>query len=401
VRLVFINRFYWPEEPATAQLLTDLAEGLASAGHTVTVIASRPSDGQSPRRERRNGVEILRVRGTRWGKSNLVGRAIDFLTFLCGAAIQVLRTVQSGDRVVAKTDPPVLGIVVSPLARLRGARVIHWIQDIHPEISVALSPGATSRLLARLLTPLRDSAWRSGAQCVVVGSDLVASVRGAGVPAERIAVIPNWAPAGLDVAPLSKGDALRAEWSLRGKFVVAYSGNLGRVHDLEPVVEVARLLGNDPRVAFVFIGAGAQRDPIERQTRVLGLTNVHFYPPQPRARLAETLALGDVHLVTLRAGCESLVFPSKLYGIAAVGRPVIAIAPRESELAAIVTKGKFGAAFGRDETLVIASHLRQLAHDRHQCAVLATAAVEFSRTQGRLPHALERWQALLARDAAC
>src|SRR5207237_1247771 len=151
--------------------------------------------------------------------------------------------------------------------------------------------------------------------CVTLGSDMAAVLADAGVAVKKISLAPNWAPAGLAPASANAAAALRDEWGLREKFVVAYSGNLGRVHDLDPVLDLADALRADARIAFVFVGSGAQRAALEAAATRRGLANVHFRPPQPRARLAESLAVGDVHLVTLRPDCARYVFPSKLYGV--------------------------------------------------------------------------------------
>ena len=103
-RVVFVNRFYWPDELATAQLLTDLAEGLAAHGVEVVVIASHDGTASMPARETRHGVEIVRVCSTRWGHRGTAAKAADYLTFAL-AARRALRTwVRPGDWLVAMTE---------------------------------------------------------------------------------------------------------------------------------------------------------------------------------------------------------------------------------------------------------------------------------------------------------
>src|SRR5436309_1520515 len=131
MRIVFVNRFYWPETPATGQLLTDLAEFLAARGNVVTVIAS--GDGALPTAETRNLVRIKRVRGTRWAAAGLAGKAADFSIFYLAALLTLIFTVREDTTVVAMTDPPLLGIGACLCAKLRGARIVHWVQDIYPE----------------------------------------------------------------------------------------------------------------------------------------------------------------------------------------------------------------------------------------------------------------------------
>ena len=288
------------------------------------------------------------------------------------------------------TDPPMLGTALAGVARRKKLRLIHWVQDIFPEVALTLG----HRPLTAWLRPWRDSAWRAADACVTLGNDMASLIRERGVPAAQIHLCPNWAPAGLH--PLTPAaDSLRAAWNLTDKFVVAYSGNLGRVHDLFPILDVAAALRDDPRIAFIFIGDGAHRQSLETTARERALTNVHFHPAQPRERLAETLALADLHLVTLRAGCEHLVFPSKLYGIAAVGRPIIFIGPRECEVARLIENENLGHAFSRDEIPSITAKLRALSDAPASLAALGHAAAAFSARAGQRHHAVAFWLRLL------
>lgn len=389
MRFVFINRFYWPDEPATAQLLTDLAEALAIAGHTVTVIASHPG-GAIPADETRNGVAVRRVLGTRWAKRGLLGKLSDFATFYLGALLRLFAHARRDDIVVALTDPPLIGIGAWLVARLRGARVVHWVQDIYPEIAITL----TGHRWLGFIRPLRNLAWRRAEACVTLGTDMGGVVRAAGVNPHQLALIPNWAPAGLATPLPSAVDALRQAWDLQGKFVALYSGNLGRVHDLEPLLDVAELLRTHTHIVFLFVGSGAQRPALMAAAARRGLTNIYFRPPQPRANLSASLALGDLHFVTLRPGCEDAVFPSKLYGIAAIGRPVLFVGPANCELAALVREHGFGRTFTRDDTTTLASAISELSIAPAECARLGQAARRFAVLSGDATLAAHRWATL-------
>lgn len=378
-RLVFLNRFYWPDEPATGQLLADLAEALAAAGHEVTVVASRPSP-QSTAAETHRGVRIVRVGSMRSGRRGLAAKAADFATFWCGAVWRALRLARPGTTLVALTDPPLLGVGAWFAARLRGARLVHWVQDIYPELAIEL---AGQRWL-RALRPLRDAAWRGAERCVTLGDDMAAVLRRAGVAPARLSVVPNWAPSGLH------GEPPRAA----ADFVVGYSGNLGRVHDLDPVLDLAERLLPDPRIRFLFTGDGARRPALEAAVARRGLRNVAFRPPAPRAGLGAALAEADLHLVTLLPGCERYVFPSKLYGIAAVGRPVLFIGPRDCEIARVVRDGGFGLAATRDELATLAANLTALVADTPARARMAANALRFAAAHSATV-AIAHWQRLL------
>jgi colanic acid biosynthesis glycosyl transferase WcaI len=387
-RLIFINRFYWPDEPATAQLLTDLAEALAGRGHAVTVIASRPPG--AARAETRQGVRILRVGPGRRPGQGIGAKALNFSAFFAAAIWRLARDARRGDVVVALTDPPLIGVGAALVARGRGTRLFHWVQDIYPEIAITLSHHGW----LRALRPLRDTAWRRADGCVTLGRDMAAAIAGTGVPAGRIHIVPNWAPAGVGPAEAGRVAALREAWGLAGTFVIAYAGNLGRVHDLGPVLEAAEILRAEPGMVFAFIGDGAGRAALEAEARRRGLAQVHFLPSQPRAQLATVLSAGDVHLVSLRADCAGLVFPSKLYGIAAVGRPVVFVGPPACEPARLVTEQGLGWAFASGEMPALAARLRALRAAPAELAQAGAAATQFAARMGGAAAAAAAWDRL-------
>lgn len=387
-RVIFVNRFYWPDQPATAQLLKDLAEGLARSGLPVTVLSSQ-SERSSAWAEQHHGVQIQRIRTSGWGRHNLVGRALDFSAFLIGARKQLRAQLNPQDIVVTMTDPPLLGPAVANIIRQRGARWVHWIQDIFPEIATAVS----GRSALDALVPWRDRSWCAADHCVVPGLDMSAFVQEHGVPSSRVTVSANWAPAGLQP---TDSLAWRQRHGLAGRFIVMYSGNLGRVHDFSAIVPLARAMEGDVEVVFVFIGEGAQKSALQQAVTAAGLKQVLFLPAQAREALPEVLSAGDVHLVTLKAGCERLVFPSKLYGIAAVGRPALVIGPSGSEPSRTVAAQGFGTGCGPEEIAPMAAFIRRLQQDPTYGASLGQAALRFSESHGQLSAALESWTSVLA-----
>jgi glycosyltransferase involved in cell wall biosynthesis len=298
-------------------------------------------------------------------------------------------------------DMPIVAYLFAALA----ATAISFIRPVMG----ALLPGVThapadlvaANVVAGLIQQVGILAGPVGAGLLLAIGSPATVFAAAGVAGDHLFIAPNWAPAGLTQQPAHAADALRSAWGLTDKFVVAYSGNLGRVHDLTPVLAVAEALRDEPRIGFVFIGAGAQRAALQTEAARRGLTNVQFRPPQPRLQLAAALALGDVHLVTLLPGCERYVFPSKLAGVAAVGRPVVFIGPRDSELARLVTAPhrEFGYAFERADTTAIAAALRTLAHDAAACTRLGAAAAGFAAATGTAATAAARWHAWLAPGA--
>gem|GEM_PF-2905067 len=282
-RVIFVNRVYWPSQAATAQLLTDLAEGLAAHGWTVHVVAA----GDGP--DTRNGVAIHRTgEGDQHG--GLVSRVLNYRRFIRRARWLLAAMVRPGDIVVPMTDPPMLGAAIAGIALRQRAHLVHWIQDIYPEI-VTAQLGAAFGFPFWPLSWKRDAAWRSAHGCVTLGEDMAQTIAVRGVPADNITVIPNWAPRELQLAAdPSAIAAQRAEWGVTGKFVVAYSGNLGRVHEFATVLDAAELLHDRPEFVFLFIGTGPRLAEIRAAAQTRGLRNIQFLPPVPRQQLAVSLA---------------------------------------------------------------------------------------------------------------
>jgi colanic acid biosynthesis glycosyl transferase WcaI len=351
-RLIFVNRVYRPSTAATAQLLTDLAEGLAARGWAVHVIAAGEEPGPL------NGVIVHRT-GPGEHHGGLVSRLGNYRRFARRAREQLSQLVRPGDVVVLLTDPPLLGAALAKTVLGHGARLIHWIQDIYPEIVTAHIGGWSALPLAPLRSK-RNAAWRAAERCIVLGEDMAHTVTRQGVPSARVALVPNWAPRELlEVAPEAAVAAQRAAWGFADKFIVAYSGNLGRVHEFATVVAAAEILRDRRRIVFLFVGAGARFTEVRIAAQRKKLANIHFLPPAPRENLAASLAAADVQLVTLKPAFAGLVYPSKLAGVLAAGRPVLFVGPPDGEIARLLQLEKCGAAIAPGKAARLAEILVQ------------------------------------------
>lgn len=338
-KTVFVNRFFYPDESATSQILSDLVFDLVSNGRRVEVVASRMKyDDASFRlaaRETVRGAEVFRVLTTRFGRAGLLGRSFDYLSFYVSAFFVLLARLERGDVVVAETDPPLVSVVAAAAAAVKGARLVNWTQDLFPEVAEALGVKPV-RALSGTLRWLRNLSLRSASMNVAIGERMADSIRAQGVPAGRVKVIHNWAD-GSAVRP-SASSSLRTAWGLEGKFVVGYSGNMGRAHEFDAILSAARALSDEKGIAFLFVGSGKQRSAVE----AAGLANAVFKPYQPYEKLGESLAAADAHLVCLKPSLEGLIVPSKFYGILAAGRPVINVGDPAGELARWVTRAACG-----------------------------------------------------------
>ncbi|TKB59910.1 MAG: glycosyltransferase family 4 protein [Nitrospira sp.] len=397
-KIIFINRYFYPDHSATSQLLSDLAFDLASRGQEIHVVTGCQLYGDPhaalSAEELIHGVHVHRVPTSRFGRTNLWGRAADYLTFYLGATVRLLRLVGQGDIVVAKTDPPMMSVPASWAVKLKRGVLVNWVQDLFPEVATSMDVYGL-RFAAPMLKRLRNQSLRSGRANVVLGEVMAERLREEGIPSDQITIIENWAD-GDAIQPVRRHDnPLLHEWGLDGKFVLGYSGNMGRVHEFKTMIDVAERLKVVDEIAFVFIGDGIARRWLESEAAGRGLKNVQFYPYQSADRLRWSLSVPDVHFVSLRPTLEGLIVPSKFYGIAAAGRPIIHIGDPDGEIARILDRERCGWSFCIGEVDALAACILRLF--RHKIEVVDAgrcARRAFDRKYSR-EHALDSWRVLL------
>ena len=399
-KIVFVNRFFHPDQSATSQLLTDLATGLARAGFEIQVICSRQRyDDASIRltpREFFEGVAIHRVWTTRFGRRRLLGRALDYATFYASGALAMLRLLKRGDTVVAKTDPPLISIVAMVAARLKGAILINWLQDIFPEVASRLGLSPLPRALDAGLRRCRDLSLRRARTNVVLGERMQDELLRAGIPADRIQIIENWAELRAnDPMPPARSE-LRARMGLEDRFVVGYSGNLGRAHEHQTLLGAAEILKMDPNVVFLMIGGGAGMMQLEREVRDRGLANFRFLAHRPRESLADSLGAADVHWVSLRPVLEGLIVPSKFYGIIAASRPVIFIGDPDGELARHIRRSACGTTIGIGQSAQLAALLCAWRSNPSLLERMGEAGLRYYRERYAARQAFDQWMRIVA-----
>ncbi len=370
MKIVFVNRFFWPDHSATSQILTDLAFYLAKEGFTICVLSSRQvyddPEATLPAQANISNVQVTRVWTTRFGRQNLLGRTVDYLTFYLSAALNLLVLVKPGDIVVAKTDPPLISVIAAIATRLRGAKLINWIQDLFPEVAGALEVGGVGKIEG-ILRAARNWALRSAYKNVAIGDGMAKRIAREGIDLATITVIHNWSD-GDAIQPIDREhNCLRREWGLADTFVVGYSGNLGRAHEFDTIMDAAEQLKDNKNIVFLFIGGGAQRDRIEEVGKQRGLTNILFKPYQPREQLAVSLSVPDVHLISLHPSMEGLIVPSKFYGIAAAGRPSIFIGSKSGEISRILGTGGCGFSIEIGQANQLTHTVTELNNNRDSC----------------------------------
>lgn len=349
LHIAFFNRSFHPDAAATGQLLTELCEALVQEHKCrVSVVAGVPllsgSDqdvtlidrGLLLRREKYQGMDILRARGTRFSKQRALGRFTNYVSYFLSASYVGLRL----DRphvVVALTDPPIIGLAAYLSSRRFGVPFVMSYRDIFPEVGQLLED-FQARTVNRMLAAVNFFLARKADRLVALGETMrLRLIEGKGADPRKTVVIPDWADCAA-LTPGSKQNPFSVKHALVGKFVVMHSGNIGLSQGLESVVLSASRLREFKDIEVVFVGSGVKKASLEEQARALSLQNVRFLPYQPKENLRDSFASADVFVISLKRGLAGYIVPSKLYGVLAAGRPYVAAVEEECEVATITKK---------------------------------------------------------------
>lgn len=333
--ILFINRVYPPANGATGRVLEYIAKGFVQAGWEVSVLTTS-GDGMPVGTSVVDGVQIIRC-GAIFSKKNLLFRALGYALMIPSLGLKAL-LLPRVDVIVIKTDPPML-LTLGPILRLlKGSRLIHWAQDLYPEVAEEAGVLRRGGVVAEVLRKISTLSLRSYDSVVSVGRCMSERIVSRGIPRDRIRMIPN---VGMEreIRPVEHlTNQFRKRLGIEKATLVEYSGNMGRVHEFDTMLDVAQQLQErgEKSVHFLLIGDGPGESMLREEVMKRGLDNVRFLPSQPQGELSESLSAGDIHLVTMREEMSGLVVPSKFYGIMAAARPCLFIGPSDSEVAQMI-----------------------------------------------------------------
>lgn len=365
VTLSIFTQFYPPDYAATGQLIEELSIHLGRLGIRVKVFTGQPGyafkKGSAPPRELSNKILIRRSRTGRLWPARIRGKAINGFLFFLRSALHLLKNFGRSDVLLLTTAPPFLPIL-GPLAKLFfGIPYVCLLYDLYPDVAVELKVVSPKHYLVQFWSWINIQVWKHSHSIIVLSSTMKDRVQ-AKCPeiSDKISVIHNWANPDRIVPIAKQNNWFAHKYDLVKTFTVLYSGNMGRCHDLDTILEAARQLQNEP-IQFVFIGEGAKRQSCVEQVRKLDLHNCRFLPYQEKQDLPYSLTACDLSLVSVSPGMEGLVAPSKLYGILAAGRPVAVVCEPHSYLRALVAEAKCGAAFKNGDGIGLAKFIHRLA----------------------------------------
>lgn len=403
VKVSIITEFYPPDYAATGQLIEELAVQLGHLGLEVQVFTGQPGyafqKGSAAAIERSKQLVVQRSRTSRILPQRIRGKAINGLLFCLRSGLHLLRTVSRGDVLLLTTAPPFLPILGYLANLCFGAPYVCLLYDLYPDIAIKLKVISHQHWLIQLWNHFNVCIWKRAKRIIVLSPSMKQRVVSKCPEiADKVIVIHNWADP-KRIVPIAKHNNWFAqELNLVNTFTVLYSGNMGRCHDMETILEAAKLLKNAP-IQFVFIGNGAKRQDFIEQVSELGLSNCQFLPYQNKQNLPYSLTACDLSLVSISPDMEGLVVPSKLYAALATGRPVAVICEKQSYLRQLVIEAKCGAAFNNGDSIGLANFIRFLAVSPVLTAKMGKAGRHYLKSHFTPEIIAEQYSRVLAQAA--
>jgi colanic acid biosynthesis glycosyl transferase WcaI len=338
--VVFVNRVFPPDSGASGQYLSALVSAFDKDHWRVTVVTTKTVSGTHAESIFKE-VEVRRVRGLPFRRKWLWYRGIAYLSLYPALFIGLLKVARP-DTIVVMTDPPLFLAVATLYGKCRNIPVVHWCQDLYPELVFNVGFLKRDGAIGRALMRIRDGALNRCASIVAIGRCM------ASILSERTTTPvhnqPNWADIdNIRPVPHVENPFRKKLLAASDGQIVMYSGNFGLAHPFAAIIAAAEELNSQsPNVRFVFIGDGPRLPSLRSEVAKRRLKNVSFLPYQPQSELSYTLSAADLHLACMEHGMLGLAVPSKVYGIFAAGRPCIFIGPTESEAAMLINESQAG-----------------------------------------------------------
>lgn len=399
--MIFIlTELYYPEETSTGFYLTKIAEALAEKEETTVITALATSAfipvPNYPNYEVKNKVNIWRCGGTKFAKDWFLGRVINGLSRSFLILLKGLRLCQKNDVIMVVTNPPLLPFIGLLLKRLKGVKLVVLIHDLYPDVLVATGVFKTDVFFVKLAHLLNHFLYQNADRIITLGRDMsqrIYSYLQEGNK-NKIKMIPHWSELEL-ISPQSKFEnVLLKELNLIDKFIILYSGNMGRTHNLEMIIDAAKQLKVNPIYHFIIAGMGYKKQWVSQEINYHNLTNITLLDPVSRKDLNTLLNACDVGIIALISGMIGVSVPSRTYNHLASGKPIIIIAESESEVAQLITENQVGWVIQPNNTRKLLKII-ELAHQQPDlCASMGKNGANLAKNAYSFSQILEAYQSL-------
>lgn len=390
--ITILTQYFHPHPGATSQLITDLAKGLSHLGYTVNIYTGTQTQQTTPKSL--NQITIHRAFSPIKSSTSILSKITSSLFFLLGAIAHITLHQPAKTPILIASNPPYAGILGIYFKLLKRGKYYFLLQDIFPESAVMSGIMQPNSILFKLFNKLIYLTCKNSEKTIVLSSSMQAYLEQKYSDIKtKIKIIENWAIE--DIPTCKKQDNKFAQQhKLTEIFTVLYSGNMGRLHDIETIATAATILQEKP-IQFVFIGEGAKTKIIEQTIQTHQLKNILLLPLQPREILPLSLTACDISLVSLIPEAENIVAPSKLNGMLAAGRAIIGITQSNSYIDQLLTTSGAGINTPPNQPEQLAEIILELSQQPEKIRIMGEKARQLYETQYRFERALKEYEQLL------
>lgn len=339
MKVTLIHRYFWPDKAPYAQMLFSIAKGLADSKMDVSILTSMPShhidaSDKTPNKQSVEGFSIRRVGLLPEPGRNLILRAVNTCLFALRVFINLM--LSKNDIVMVATTPPVImGMVVRWASKLKKFRYIYHCQDLHPEAMSVIGLKHDS-FLYRLLNNIDKENVVGANKVIVLSEDMKITLAKRGIPIDNTSILNNFIFKELNADEHQK-NLLNKDY-----FNILFAGNLGKFQGLEHLIDAAWITRENPRIRYILVGDGVEREKLENRASPLVGQTVFFYGHVPVTKALQFMAEANLGLIMLNAGVIEYAYPSKTMMYLSMGLPLLVSVEKESSLAKMVTQNGFG-----------------------------------------------------------
>lgn len=375
MNILVFSAYYTPEIAASMYLTENILGGMAKDGHHIEMFVPTPTRGISEevrkdyKRRKKEALHdghliVNRMPLYGEGKNSLL-RAIRYLL------LNVLFVWKSlsvkADVIFVQSTPPTQGMMAGIIKKIKRVPFVYNLQDIFPDSLVHTGLTRDGSFLWKIGRIIEDFTYRNADKIVVISEDFKKNIMAKGVPEDKIAVIYNWVEED-KVFPVSRDEnKLFNEFGLeKSLFYVVYAGSLGYPQNIRVLIDAASLLSNYKDIQFVIFGQKNKIDEYYGIINKLNLNNVKLFPLQEYSRVSSVYSLGDIDIVSCKAGFGGVGVPSKTWSIMSTARPVIASFDEASELCTIIRRSESGLCVPPDDPQALKSAILELYFDKEK-----------------------------------
>jgi glycosyltransferase involved in cell wall biosynthesis len=390
--ITILTQYFYPHLISTSQLITGLVEGLSLRGHHLRVLTAISDDSNTS--TRLQNIKIVRFPCPSGDKKSIFLKILSSIIFLFSSLLYVLFFVPRTQPLLILSNPPYIGII-GILFKLTGGEYHYVFQDIFPESAVLSKIIPRESILFKILDQLMYWTCRCSSSTIVLSESMKEQLLDKYPDILRhsqINVIENWAIE--DVPSCEKNEnSFAIQCGLTKTFTILYSGNIGRLHDIETIVTSFPLLEDEP-IKWVFIGNGAKRYLIEEYVH-LTANSIQLFPLQPREIVPISLTACDLAIVSLISGAEKIIAPCKIYGMLSAGRAILSISEPGSYIDRLLKKNDCGVNCSPNNPTQFAATIRELMYDPERVHRMGKNARNLYLTSYRIERAIEQYEEVL------